>query len=319
MVAMAVVLSRPVCSSRRSNQDGVALLTVLLVTGLITIMAVAMLNRQQIDIRRTGNVIAADQALALARGGESWAIRLLARDQKNSDSDHLAEEWAQGLPPIPVEGGAVSGYIIDLQGRFNINNLLAADSGLREKSRGQFQRLLRLCQIEPESLEGVVDWLDADGEEGWAEDWAYANLDTPYRTANQPMQSPSELRQVQGISAQGFHCLEPLISALPAGTALNINTAPAAIVASLAEELSLVQAQNIVAARPLAGYAEIAEFLTGPEFAGTGLTADGLTLRSDFFLVQSRATMGRGKSTLLSILQRHEEGIKVLQRTMGTY
>jgi general secretion pathway protein K len=317
MASLLVFLCRPLWSSRRSEQDGVALLTVLLVTGLITIMAVAMLSRQQIEIRRTENIMAADQALALARGGESWAIRLLLRDQKNSSVDHLGEEWARGLPPIPVEGGVVSGNIVDLQGLFNINNLLAADSGLREKSRGQFQRLLRLCQIEPESLDGVVDWLDDDGDEGWAEDWAYANLDTPYRTANQPMQSPSELRQVQGISAQGFHCLEPLIATLPAGTGLNMNTAPAAIVAALAEEVSLLQAQSVVAARPLDGYAKIADFLAVPELAGTGLTAEGLTVNSDFFLVQSRATMGRGKSMLLSILQRQEDGIKVLQRTMG--
>lgn len=317
MASTLTILCRPLWSSRRSDQEGVALLTVLLVTGLITIMAVAMLNRQQIEIRRTENIMAADQALALARGGESWAIRLLLRDQKNSSVDHLGEEWARGLPPIPVEGGVVSGHIVDLQGLFNINNLLAADSGLREKSRGQFQRLLRLCQMEPESLDGVVDWLDDDGDEGRAEDWAYANLDTPYRTANQPMQSPSELRQVQGISAQGFHCLEPLISTLPAGTALNVNTAPAAIVAALAEEVSLLQAQSIVAARPLDGYAKIADFLAVPELAGTGLTAGGLTVNSTFFLVQSRATMGRGKSMLLSILQRQEDGIKVLQRTMG--
>lgn len=319
MVSTLVLLSRPLWSSRRSDQNGVALITVLLVTGLITIMAVAMLNRQQIDIRRTGNIIAADQSLALARGGESWAVRLLIRDKEKSSTDHLAEEWAKGLPPIPVEGGMVSGVIVDLQGRFNINNLLAADSGLQAKSRGQFQRLLRICQIEPESLDGVVDWLDDDGDAGWAEDWAYANLDTPYRTANQPMLSPSELRQVQGMSVQGYRCLEPLICTLPAGTPLNINTAPAEILASLAEDFPLVQAQNIVAARPLEGYAQIADFLAVPELAGTGLTQDGLTLSSDFFLAQSRATMGRGKSTLFSILQRHEDGIKVLRRTMGTY
>lgn len=319
MVSTLIVLFRPLWSSRRSNQDGVALITVLLVTALITIMAVAMLNRQQIDIRRTENIIAADQALALARGGESWALRLLIRDKEKSSTDHLAEEWAQGLPPIPVEGGMVSGVIVDLQGRFNINNLLTADSKLQAKSRGQFQRLLRICQIEPESLDGVVDWLDDDGEEGWAEDWAYANLDTPYRTADQPMLSPSELRQVQGISAQGYHCLEPLICTLPAGTTLNINTAPAEILASLAEDLPLVQAQNIVTGRPREGYAHIADFLAVPELIGTGLTPDGLTLSSDFFLVQSRATMGQGKTMLFSILQRHEDGIKVLRRTMGTY
>lgn len=319
MSSWRIVFFRTFIPAKQWNQKGAALLSVLLITALITIISVAMISRQQIDIRRTANVIEGEQSYSLAKGGESWAARLLMRDRQNGSRDHLAEEWARGLPPVPVAGGMVTGVILDLQGRFNVNNLQAADNNLLENSRRQFARLLNFCQLEPELLEAVVDWIDDDGDKGWAEDLAYSYLDTPYRTANQPLISPSELLLVQGMSSHGYQCLAPLLSALPAGTLININTAPAAIIASLADDISLPQAENLIARRPLNGYGEVVDFLAEPELVASGLTKNSFTLSSDFFLVQSKASMGRGKNTLSSLLQRVENGVKVLQRTMGTY
>lgn len=319
MTRWRIAFFRALVLAKQGNQDGAALLSVLLITALITILAVAMISRQQIDIRRTANVIEAEQAYYLAKGGESWASCLLIRDGRNGTKDHLAEDWARGLPPYPVAGGAVSGVILDLQGRFNVNNLQAAESGLQENSRRQFARLLNFCQLEPELLEAVVDWIDTDEDNGWAEDVAYGILDPPYRTANQPLISPSELLQVQGMSAKGFQCLAPLLATLPAGTLININTAPAGIIASLADDITPLQAENVIARRPVKGYGKIADFLAEPEFVASGLTENDLTLSSNFFLVQSKASMGRGKITLFSLLQRQGKGVKVLQRTMGTY
>lgn len=319
MTSRRLLCFRTLVPAKQWNQDGAALLSVLLISALITIMAVAMISRQQIDIRRTANVIEAEQAYFLARGGESWARYLLIRDTKNGTIDHLGEDWARGLPPVPVAGGMVSGMIFDLQARFNVNNLLAADSNLQENSHRQFARLLSFCHLEPQLLEAVVDWIDDDVDNGWFEDMAYSNYDPPYRTANQPLISPSELLQVQGMSGAGFQCLAPLLSALPAGTRTNINTAPAGIIASLTDDISLEQAEEVIARRPIKGYAKLADFLAEPEFIDSGLSENSLSLGSDFFLVQSKATMGRGKNTLFSLLQRHGYGVKVLQRTMGTY
>lgn len=318
MLKQGVLKCRKPCPDKRWNQDGAALLTVLLVTALVTIMAVAMTSRQLLDIRRTENVMAADAAYYLAKGGESWAARVLIRDRKDNDDDNLSEEWAQGLPPVPVAGGTISGDIVDLQGRFNVNNLIAPDQKLSESSRNQFERLLAMCQLGPEVVDAVVDWMDED-DEGWAEDWAYVGLETPYRTAAQPMCSASELLLVQGMTAKGYQCLAPFICALPPGTSTNINTASAAVLASMADNLPLSQAERIVEERPEEGYKKIGDFLAKPELAGTGFMADNLTLSSNYFMVQSRATLGRGKSRLFSILYRNADKVKVLRRTMGTY
>jgi general secretion pathway protein K len=59
----------------------------------------------------------------------------------DSQTDHLAEIWATELPGLPIEGGGeVFGSIVDLQGRFNINNLVDQAGEADEASLDQFRR-----------------------------------------------------------------------------------------------------------------------------------------------------------------------------------
>ena len=69
-----------------------ALVTVLLATALIAVLAVGMTSEQQIAIRRTANIVESDQATLLTLGLEEWAIQLLLRDR--GATDNLAEDWS---------------------------------------------------------------------------------------------------------------------------------------------------------------------------------------------------------------------------------
>ncbi|MCP4699237.1 MAG: type II secretion system minor pseudopilin GspK, partial [Gammaproteobacteria bacterium] len=145
--------------SRR--QKGIALITALLIVALATISAAAMVSRQQIDIRRTSNVLNLDQAYLYALGAEEWARRILIRDRNNSKIDHLSEDWAIRLPPTMVEGGGVSGHLQDLQGRFNLNNLVENGKAVPAEIK-RFQRLLAALDLPVELAQAVTDWIDAD-------------------------------------------------------------------------------------------------------------------------------------------------------------
>ena len=58
----------------------------------------------------------AGAALGLLWAGLLWRD-ILRQDQVDSfESDHLGEAWAIELPPLPVDGGAISGRVEDLQG-----------------------------------------------------------------------------------------------------------------------------------------------------------------------------------------------------------
>lgn len=119
-------VARPVAimSTGCRRQNGVALLTVLLIVFLVSAAAASLASVQQLAIRRSAVLLHQQQARLYTLGGELWAISILKRDRQESESDSLDEDWANMPPSLPVQGGTVSGRIEDLQGRFNLNNLL---------------------------------------------------------------------------------------------------------------------------------------------------------------------------------------------------
>ena len=304
----------------RPKQRGVALITALLVVALATVAAVAMASRQQLDVRRTANLLDGDQAYAYAQAVEGWARMILNRDD-TKEVDALDDAWAQRLPPISVTGGQIDGFISDLQGRFNLNNLAAADGQISEVDLQYFIRLLRALQINETLALAVVDWLDQDFETRFpdgAEDDYYLGTDLPYRAANRPFQSISELRLVKGVDAEVWNALAPYISALPERTSLNINTAAAPLLQALHEDLSPQIAEQLVETRGEAGYDDFNVFLQQDVFAGKEMAVN-IGVVSQYFLVRAEVTIGTARSRLFSIAQRGSTGTRILARTQGTW
>ena len=290
----------------RRKQGGVALVTALLVVSLATVAAVAMATRLQVDMRRTGNLLHGEQAYAYALAAESWAEVILRRDANDSTIDTLAEDWATALPPIAVEGGVVSGHIEDLQGRFNVNNLIGPDGKPSEPDLEYFKRLLTLLEIEPGLATALLDWIDADINATFpdgAEDDIYLLETPPYRAANRPLVSISELRLVKGFSAEIIALLEPYITALPEPTALNVNTASPVVLQALHAELGAMDAEQMLEARGEEGFKEMEEFLALDALAGLQLDVD-VGIKSDWFSVLTDVRIGRGQARLDSRLHR---------------
>jgi general secretion pathway protein K len=288
------------------RQRGVALVTALLVVSLATVAAVAMATRLQVDVRRTGNLLHGEQAYAYALAAESWAEVILRRDANDSKIDTLAEDWATALPPIAVEGGFVNGHIEDLQGRFNVNNLVGADGKPSVPDLEYFKRLLGVLEIEPGLATALLDWIDADINATYpdgAEDDVYLLETPPYRAANRPLVSISELRLVKGYSAEIIALLEPYITALPEPTAINVNTASPVVLQALHAELGPMDAEQIIAARGDDGFPELGAFMALDALAGLQLDVD-VDIKSDWFSVLTDVHIGRGQARLDSRLQR---------------
>lgn len=297
-----------------------ALITVLLVVSLATIAAVAMASRQQLDIRRAENLLDADQADLYAQGAEQWAEQLLARDAKRSQVDTLGEDWAKTLPAIPVEGGAIAGSMDDLQGRFNINSLYA-DGKVNTVALARFRRLLAEFELDPELSAAVIDWLDPNIDPtfpGGAEDNAYLAGEQPYRAADGPMVSPSELLRVKGFTYDGYAKLAPFICALPVATSINVNTAPAEVLMTLADGLSKADGDALVSERGTDGYKDVNSFLQSKILAGKGVAADGLSVSSSYFLLKTNVLVGRIKLRRQSVIRRDNTGkVSVIMRAQG--
>jgi len=302
-----------------STQQGVALITVLLVVTLATTAAVAMSSRQHIDIRRTENTLYISQAAQYLSGVEFWAQQILAKDRKDNKTDDESEEWATRLPPLPVEGGYVSGYIEDFQGRINLNNLQDKTAG--KETQARLKRLFARLEINEELINTLLDWMDADQEArfpGGAEDGYYLGLQPPYRAANRILQSSSELMLLKDMTPTQSAKLEPYISTLPQTTAININTASATVLMTLADDLSDTEIQALIEKRKDKPYTKVEDFLAEKVFAGKTIPAEGLSVSSNYFMLHAETGIGSLTQYRSSLLERSDKGkIKTLMRSEG--
>jgi len=315
-----------------NNQSGVALITALLIVSLATFIAVNITERQQYDIRRMQNLFNNQQAYYYATGGEAWAKGLLYKDHKNdlrsNGTDNLFEDWAQPLPPTLIENGSIAGSVTDLQGLFNINNLYIKDiNDTSEKNRLKeqtlvFNRLLTLLDIKINVSDAIVDWLDdnQDTSPNGAEDDIYLQKTPAYRTANQMMSNPSELLLIEGINFKIYNTLRPFICALPEHSTININTAPAEVIAALSSQITLDTARNIIEDRGSA-YESIKNFIDETKgyaqnkvkYEEDITTLIGVT--SQYFQVNADVKIDNINKMLISVLKRNaDSSVNILSR-----
>ncbi|BAU75225.1 type II secretion system minor pseudopilin GspK [Metapseudomonas furukawaii] len=307
------------------RQAGVALLTVMLVVAVVTLVSAGLIARTQLAIRSSGNELQARQAAQYALGGEALAKAILLRDLRQGDPrtpvDHLGEAWARPITTFALDdGGSLSVRIEDPSGRFNLNGLVR-NGQFNEQGIRQFRRLLLRLGIEAPYAERLVDWLDADQEPygpNGAEDNQYLLLQPPYRAANHAMSDVSELRLLAGMTELDYRKLLPYITALPGDATLNVNTASALVLSSLADNLDAGAGGLLAAARGATGFASLDAFLGQPALAGMGLEAQGLAVGSRYFQVITEVRLGGRRQVLVSTLQRGRDGkVRVLSRDLG--
>jgi len=301
------------------RQTGVALITALLITALVTVIAVAMASEQQLDIRRTSNIMDTDRAFIFGLGVESWAKEILRRDRQNSKTDDLTEDWAVVLPPLSVEDATVSGHIVDMTGRFNLNDLVQQGKA-DTVSIEEFKRLLAAVGLNPDLAMAVVDWIDPDSQVSFpagAEDTEYMNLTPPYRAANQPMVSPSELLLVKGFDLKSYRKLAPYVAALPEPTQVNVNTASAPVLMAVVQGLSEADAKGIVDDLKKNGFKTLGDF---KKRVSSYTVSPNVGVQSSYFLAESETHFGRGRMQLYSLLSRAADGkVTTITRSEGVY
>lgn len=297
-------------SSRPNRQRGVALITAVLIVAIATIIAVAISTRAEVEFRRTETLLHGAQAMQYVLGAEQWVQQILRRDREDSDTDHPGEAWAMQLPPLPVEGGTVIGSLEDLNGRFNLANLVTGDGQADQASVRQLRRLLAVLGLADRiAAEAIVDWIDADVEvtlpEG-AEDGYYLGQDPPYRAANRRVAAASELRLVRGFDDEAFAALTPHVAALPRRTAINVNTADLPTLMSLGDEISDGTAAMLIEARGEQGFESLEHFrglldsVPDPELE--------LGLASSYFRLTVQVNIGSVNLTMYSLLERADNG-----------
>ncbi|HJW81709.1 MAG TPA: type II secretion system minor pseudopilin GspK [Acidiferrobacterales bacterium] len=293
-----------VACGTRHQQQGLALITAVLVVAIVATVATTLALGEQVWFRQAQNMNSRAQAESLRRGALNYAAILLTRDATQNKTDHLGELWAKPLPPLPVEDGMIAFAVQDAQGRFNLNNLVR-NGAPSPPDIAMFQRLLTAQGLDPGLSEALRDWLDPDGavSPGGAEDIEYLSLPQPYRAANQPLQSVDELRLVKGFTAKNVEKLRPYVTALPVPTTVNVNTAPDQVLAALFTNLPASALQPVLDSRVNQPFADTAQFLSRLP-AGTACPTNLCDVKTGYFLVTIDIRYGRLQRRTEAMIER---------------
>ena len=221
-----------------------ALLVVLVVVALLTSVLTELAFSTLVDLRLTETFRDTTRAYYLAKGGINAGRMILQMDRNNYDG--LGELWSQGVANYPVADGFVTVTIIDQDGKLGINALVTGDSP-NTVMVDRFYRLFVALGLDgPADLTAnLIDWLDTgntpysmihtDGASipvVGAEEPYYQGLPQPYPIKNGPLETLNELAMVKGFTPEVLRLVLPHV-ALHDYTAVNINTASAAVLRSL--------------------------------------------------------------------------------------
>ncbi len=329
------------------RERGAALLTVLLLVAILSVVMAVVLERLTIASRMTRNIVSADQGRAYLLSAEHLAATRIGDILRlQPDRTTLAGGWLGQDQQIAVPGGAVTARIVDRGNCFNLNSLAQGpdtgglpqpDAGsetltARPEAIAQFARLMRLLGIERTQAEQIAvaaaDWIDTDSTpgNGGAEDAFYSQLKPAYRTANGPMADPSELLMVSGMSADIYQRLKPWLCALPASglSPLNINTllpGQAVLLAMvLPETVTIDQARQMLALRPVEGYGGLPAFWSQPALQQLSISdavKSQIVQKTSWFELSLQADLGGDVVEETVLIDAAQQPVRIVRRQWG--
>ena len=294
---------------------GAALVAAMLVAALAAAVVATLASAQSqwqrsVELRR-GHV----QAQALVLAGLVWARQAIVLDAQSGAIDHLGEPWALPLPPTPLESGSIEGRIVDAQARLNLNDT-ADDGNAGRVARARLARLFQRAGLPPAAVEALADWIDRDDQprEGGAESAFYASAGRA--AANAPLVRSAEAAQVRGIDEARLAPIAEWITALPASTTLNVNTAPAELLATVLDGASGDALASIIGERARRPFASVADF-RGRLPSGVRIDDEtAIGVRSDYFLVTVLARQGETLAQGRALVYRQGRASRVVWQTI---
>ncbi len=303
---------------------GVALITALLITALVGSVAASLAWDNALDVRRTMVMLYRDQAVQVAIGSEGWVRTILQDDAATTANDHLDEVWATEIPALPIDSEAVQGQIWgsieDLQGRFNVNNLIDGNGKVDAAALEQFERLLVALDLDPRLASLTADWLDADQTEAipdGAEDPLYSGFTPAYRTADRRISNVTELGAIDGMDRASFEILLPHVTALPGRTAINVNTASIPVLMSLGPNITEGDAEGLVSTREGGGFVDYGDVfapLVAPDLV------PWIAESTEYFQLKAVVQIDTVRVSLFTVLHRNAStgAVAPILRSLGT-
>ncbi|NNH00325.1 type II secretion system minor pseudopilin GspK [Acinetobacter sp. ANC 5414] len=313
------------------QQQGIALITILVMVALATILAATIAKRQANTAENTAYLMRQNQSLLYAKSAEAFFSELLVDDAENAgDIDHLQENWAKPMPAFPVEDGFVSGTLQDESSKFNLNSLVNNDGTPNPQAKVWFEKLLVRVGLPEKLSEAVIDWQDADDETigaMGAEASYYQGLPQGYLAPNSKFHNVEELKLVRGFEGQKYLQIADYVSAAPTSDSkVNVNTAPAMLLASLDPKLDVKAVQQVLQQRQakLEHFSNIDDLWAIEPFTQVNTDVrnevnDLLGVQSSYFKAKIEVLLSERKRQFSSDLVRKDNMVYVAYRSMAPF
>lgn len=235
-----------------SGNRGFALVLTLVVTALMVAVLTELIHQVYVDTSLSRGFRDGQQASLLAESGVDAGVKYL--------EFRFSGEYTTLIDPLKQEDetGTIEIQAVEESGKINLN-ILTGDNGVFDPDTHEaLKRLGKRLDIPDDVWNALADWRDSDDNQqsgGGAESSYYLTLKPPYRARNGQLKTVGELSLVKGFTPEIIARLKPFVTVYSDQQVqkININTAPAEVLAALSDSLTDDQSMvdRIIAERRL--------------------------------------------------------------------
>ncbi len=307
---------------RLHQQRGVAVIMALLLTTLAITIVASLFWQQQVQVRSIENQRLQLQKQWILRGALDWAGLILREDAKHSDTDTLDEPWAVPLAETRldqyVENGradadtadaTLSGSISDAQARYNLTNL-CTNGTINPVEVAAFERMLNNAHLDPALAQATAVEMAAAQKNPAAN---AANPDNQSGPLPMNLTQVDDLLAVPGFTPEILDKLKNFVIFLPRATPVNVNTAPAEVLAARIKGLSLSDAALLVENRNnIASFNDLAGFAQQLPDKSILASSNEVAVSTNYFLVNGKVRMSRAGLEVQALIERNVTDTKLI-------
>ncbi|OAE62601.1 general secretion pathway protein GspK [Achromobacter xylosoxidans] len=292
-----------------ARQRGAAVVSALIVVAIVAALTTSLFQRQTASTRRVENELARVQARAMLAGGIDWA-RLVVRDHGRREPTTRGDQiWATPVldtriaRPDDDRVAVFSGGVQDEQGKYNLYNL--ARNGVAQPEQEEIlRRLLGTLELPDTLAARIVDIVAAAQPPALAAD-APNTAAQPGPVARAPLpRGVDEIAALLDLEPPMRNALRRTMTLLPSATQVNVNTAPAEVIAALVPGLSLAQARALAGERDRGNwFNNTGDFAN--RLAGTGVKtpAPAVATNSSWFLASGTVVYERARVSMQALMR----------------
>jgi general secretion pathway protein K len=219
----------------------------------------------------------------------------------------------------------LSGSIVDAQSHYNLRNLVV-NGAVNALEVAGFERLLASLRLDPALAQATASMMlvsepktmNTASSGTQSSSTGTQSSSTATQTQSSVTQATTgtngqslrllqvdDLLAVPGFTPEAVEKLRDFVIFLPRPTPVNINTAPAEVLAAKIDKLSTADAAALVAARKIASFRDLGDVRNRMAGRDLAISASQISFSTGYFLVNGNVSMRRAGLDVQALIERN--------------